>query len=413
MTFDVLLVALAALVLSNVVLLVAAVRSGALGALRRDDGWADAERPVAERPISGTALGRTSEFGRRVPSVADRPWAPDRLPLRPTDRPLGIPAVAVLVPEPAPPNSTTPGAGGHWGTTAPALPVEDAIEVTRGEVPTVAAAVPLAVSKALAVSASVAVAAPSGRSGAEPDPEAEAAEAAQAPAAEALEAADPSGGPEPSGTPASPGMPNPSQARSTAAASRKREGRTSPRRGRRFTLPSIEVDHARTERVVLSLLSGDDEPAPALLVDAWERLLGAEPEGAGPRSAVVVAVAIDGLDQVAEASGRDAAELVVGGVLDAIRRSARASDRVASVGRGHFRVLLVDADTDVAARFVSRVRDAAERRLSLAPASVAVVAGWAEATSAGHLEGAVRAADEQRRRNAAALSERSRDRSPA
>jgi GGDEF domain-containing protein len=192
-----------------------------------------------------------------------------------------------------------------------------------------------------------------------------------------------------------------------------RRAASNGRRGRRFTLPSIEVDHERTERVVLSLLSGDDEPGTGQLVDAWERLVGGEADGPGGRSAVVVALALDGLDAYAESGGRDAAERLLGGALDAIRRSARGSDRVASVGRGRFRVLLVDADSEVASRFVSRVRELADRRISLSGAPVRIAAGWAEATSAGSLDAAVRAAEDQRRRNLTAGGAAKRDVSPA
>jgi len=197
------------------------------------------------------------------------------------------------------------------------------------------------------------------------------------------------------------------------------------KRGRRFTLPSIEVDHERTERVVLSLLTGDDEIALAAdagdggdavsgpMVDAWDRLVGSDAAGEPARAAVVVALTLDGLDRLTEVAGRDGADRAIGGALDAIRRSARGSDRVASVGRGHFRVLLVDADEAVAARFVGRVRDTLERRPALASTSVVLAAGWAEAHTAGHLESAVHAAEERRRNEGDPRARRSGDGSPA
>ena len=212
-------------------------------------------------------------------------------------------------------------------------------------------------------------------------------------------------------------------ARPAAAAERPAARRAGGgKRSRRFTLPSIEVDHERTERVVLSLLTGDDEAAQAAeaadtsggpMVDAWERLVGSDGSGEPARAAVVVALALDGLDRVGDIAGRDDADRAIGTALDAIRRSARASDRVASVGRGHFRVLLVDADDAVAARFVNRVRETLERRPALAATSVALVAGWAEAHTAGHLEGAVHAAEDRRRSDGEPRSRRSGDGNPA
>jgi hypothetical protein len=184
------------------------------------------------------------------------------------------------------------------------------------------------------------------------------------------------------------------------------------KRGRRFTLPPIDVDHARTERVMLSLLSSDDE-AQGQMVDVWERLVGTDAGPGAAGVAAVVALTLEGLDRLAEASGRDAAERAVGATLDAIRRCARASDRVASIGRGHFRVLLVDADAAVAARFVTRVRDAADRRLTVAGSTITLAAGWAEAANAGRLEGAVHAAEDHRRRESAPLPRSSGEHGPA
>ncbi len=193
-----------------------------------------------------------------------------------------------------------------------------------------------------------------------------------------------------------------------------RGGSTTPRptnarggRTRRFTLPSIEVDHARTERVVLSLL-GDPAPgeAPATeMVGAWERLVGASADESMPAPASVVALTLDGLDALTESAGREGAERFVTAVLDAVRRSARASDRVASVGRGHFRVLLVDADDAIAARFVTRVRGMLDRRLAMSPTPLHLSAGWAAAASPRELDGAVKGAEERRRAGTTGVSQ--------
>lgn len=167
---------------------------------------------------------------------------------------------------------------------------------------------------------------------------------------------------------------------------------------------------------MLSLLSTDDPlvepgaepPTPSRrLVDAWEQLVGPERDEAADRSAIVVALTIDGLERLGESAGRGQAERIVTAVLDTLRRSARATDRVASIGRGHFRVLLVDADETVAGWFVARVRGALEPRLAAASAPVSLVAGWAEAASVGRLEEAVQQAEERRR---AALLEVERNR---
>ncbi|HEU0237267.1 MAG TPA: hypothetical protein VFR14_12580 [Candidatus Limnocylindrales bacterium] len=363
MTFDVLVIALAALVASNVVLLVAATRSGSAG--------------------RQGAAGHASHESRHLdgpPVSRDRiEWA---------ELPVGRPDV---------------GASRAWHPTPRS--VAPAAVSTETEPPSVAAA------NGRPDPADVASARMSATAALEPATEAPAEAPPDAPVGPPLV-----GRPEPAPE-------TPPARRSPARSDARRSG--AGKRGRRFTLPSIEVDHERTERVVLSLLTGDDEIALAAdaaedvdaagghMVDAWERLVGSDAAGEPARAAVVVALTLDGLDRLTEVAGRDGADRAIGGALDAIRRSARGSDRVASVGRGHFRVLLVDADAVVAARFVARVRETLERRPALASTSVALAAGWAEAHTAGHLEGAVHAAEERRRSDADPRARRSGDGSPA
>jgi GGDEF domain-containing protein len=344
MTFDVLVIALAALVLSNVVLLVAAARSGALGGVRGEKGDDRSVRPRPERPAAPAARD-AQEF-----ALSDLP----------------APMSDLLAPPSEPPR-----------VTEPPLVTEPPHELEHPEAVIDETAAAIAASPGPSEAAST-----------------------EGPAATAS-AGDTS-------TPRSRKVSAPTRPSDTAP---RRTG--TARRGRRFTLPSIEVDHARTERVVLSLLSGDDEAAGGEMVDVWDRLVGPAGSGETERAAVVVALTLDGLDRLTETSGRETADRLIGVALDAIRRSARGSDRVASVGRGHFRVLLVDADEAVATRFVARVREATDRRLAMATSPVGLAAGWAHAESAGHLERAVHAAEEHRRRDAEPPARRSEDRSPA
>ena len=341
MTLDLLVIALAALVASNVVLLLAATRSGAAG-----------------------------HPSREVRHMDNRAVSPDRIEW--AGLPVGQPDMGASRTRPRTPT----------GAASAAVSVE-------AEPPAAAATSDRADRAVVAL----------------PPP----------PPTAALDA--------PLEPPLEPAPAAPSVRRSSARADARRAG--GGKRGRRFTLPSIEVDHERTERVVLSLLTGDDEIALAAdaadegaavggpMVDAWERLVGSDAAGEPARAAVVVALTLDALDRLTEVAGRDGADRAIGGALDAIRRSARGSDRVASVGRGHFRVLLVDADETVAARFVARVRETLERRPALASTNVALAAGWAEAHTAGHLEGAVHAAEERRRHEVDLRARRSGDGSPA
>jgi GGDEF domain-containing protein len=346
-TFDILLVALAALVLSNVVLLVAAARSGTLGRARQEVETGPVSTGAAVRDRAGL-IATAPEKGAPLPP-ANRDAATEPVSVE-GDASTAVPptreaeAPARLVPPPAadPPETGLPEPKPNASVTASAAAVQTVGRSRKS--PTASAT--------------------AGRSE--------------------------------------------SRGSGTASTGGARGGR-----GRRFTLPSIEVDHARTERVVLSLLTGDDEVPPGEMVDAWERMVGTDADSTARRSAVVVALTLDGIDRLTEAAGRDSAERLVGTVLDAIRRSARASDRVASVGRGHFRVLLVDADEAVATRFVGRVRESTERRLVMAAAPVTLAAGWSEAASADRLEGAVRAAVERRRVDAASGRRHTGGRNPA
>lgn len=375
MTLDALIIALAALVASNVVLLVAATRpfaAGRQGAARRASREV---RHVDGPPVSRDGIEWAGLPVGRPDMGASRTWPP---------RPRNVAPAAVSA------ETEPPGVAAASDLSGPAAvaPADTSATASLGPPAEQPVEPPL-----------------------DTPPEPQLAAPLDAPIEPPLERRS------------EPAPATPPVRRSAARADARRSG--AGKRGRRFTLPSIEVDHERTERVVLSLLTGDDEIALAAdaaedmdaagghMVDAWERLVGSDAAGEPARAAVVVALTLDGLDRLTEVAGRDGADRAIGGALDAIRRSARGSDRVASVGRGHFRVLLVDADEVVAARFVGRVRETLERRPALASTSVVLAAGWAEAHTAGHLEGAVHAAEERRRSDVDPRARRSGDGSPA
>jgi GGDEF domain-containing protein len=223
------------------------------------------------------------------------------------------------------------------------------------------------------------------------------------------------------GVPAQPADVVPARPARPPRAPRSSQPRDEPRTPRgtraRFVLPPMEADDGRMERAVLSLLG--DPPARRGATPSAGPPVREEGQAAGPgdrlvdgeststQPGTVVALAVEGLEELITASGRPAADALASRVLEALLRSARPVDRVASVGPGHFRVLLVGADEAVAARFVSRVRTAVDRRITAAAVPLRVAAGWAETEQTGRLDHAVRTAEERRRHDTGPRTDRS------
>jgi diguanylate cyclase (GGDEF)-like protein len=130
---------------------------------------------------------------------------------------------------------------------------------------------------------------------------------------------------------------------------------------------------------------------------AWERMLVEENARyiRYRRPMSVVVVEIDGLSRLVERFGAEPGRRVLPAVADAMRRSARRTDRVAHVGGGRFLVLLPETDEVAAINYVERVRVACERWLESGAVALHLSIGWASPTPVGEIDTALRAAEER------------------
>ena len=130
---------------------------------------------------------------------------------------------------------------------------------------------------------------------------------------------------------------------------------------------------------------------------AWERMLADENARyvRYRRPMSVVVAEIDGLSRLVERFGAEPARRVVPAVGDAMRRSARRTDRVAHVGGGRFLALLPETDEVAAINYVERVRVACERWLESGAVALHLSIGWASPTPVGEIDTALRAAEER------------------
>jgi len=208
----------------------------------------------------------------------------------------------------------------------------------------------------------------------------------------------------PAPRPAAPAAPPPERAPGVPAAF---EADT----GRRFAFGERAHD-PRAEQAIESFLALSPGRAPAegpppdpyldeltgldTLV-AWERGLAEEDARyARYRRPVCVVVAeLDGLARLVERFGEDPARRILPAVGDAMRRSARRTDRVAHAGGGRFLVLMPETDEIQAINYVERVRAACERWLEAGAVSLHLSVGWASPTAVGQLDTALRAAEER------------------
>jgi diguanylate cyclase (GGDEF)-like protein len=113
------------------------------------------------------------------------------------------------------------------------------------------------------------------------------------------------------------------------------------------------------------------------------------------RMATVVVVELEGLDQLGERLGGAVADKLIYPVAETLRRTSRASDVVARVGRARFHVLMPETDEVAAINFVDRFRASADMWLEAAAVAVRVAVGWASPPAHGSLADALRLADER------------------
>jgi diguanylate cyclase (GGDEF)-like protein len=116
------------------------------------------------------------------------------------------------------------------------------------------------------------------------------------------------------------------------------------------------------------------------------------------RPVSVVIAELDGFDRLTELFGVEAADRLIPPVADALRRNARAADRVARLTRTRFGVLLVETDEIRAINYVERVRSACDRWLEASAIALRLSIGWASPATDGDLRSAVRIAEDRMHR---------------
>lgn len=116
------------------------------------------------------------------------------------------------------------------------------------------------------------------------------------------------------------------------------------------------------------------------------------------RPVSVVVCELDGLDKLAELLGADVADKLIPPVAEALRRSARAADRVARLSHNRFGVLLVETDEVRAINYVERVRSACDTWLEASAIALRLSIGWASPATDGDLRSAVRIAEHRMHR---------------
>lgn len=113
------------------------------------------------------------------------------------------------------------------------------------------------------------------------------------------------------------------------------------------------------------------------------------------RPVSVVIAELDGLDRLGELLGLDVADRLIPPVADALRRNARAADRVARLSHARFGVLLVETDEVRAINYVERVRSACDRWLEASAIALRLSIGWASPATDGDLRSTVRVAEDR------------------
>ena len=112
------------------------------------------------------------------------------------------------------------------------------------------------------------------------------------------------------------------------------------------------------------------------------------------RDVTVIVAELDGLDALAARLGQDVADGLVKPVADALRRNARAADRIARIGHARFAAMLPETDEIGAINYIERVRSSCDMWLEAGALAVRLVIGWASPAT-GDLKAAAHLAEER------------------
>ncbi|MDQ6793682.1 MAG: hypothetical protein M3067_02445 [Chloroflexota bacterium] len=137
-------------------------------------------------------------------------------------------------------------------------------------------------------------------------------------------------------------------------------------RGRRFKLPPLDEDHARSARAIEAFLGGPTEPATAAAERSSRRRHRARRPAGTPAPKTTLVVSLKGYPELERAMGPTRATTVAVAFSDALRRSARSTDELRELGGGRMRII-VEADDAGANAYLDRARASTQPWLELLP----------------------------------------------
>ena len=138
--------------------------------------------------------------------------------------------------------------------------------------------------------------------------------------------------------------------------------------------------------------------------EMWERIVREESARAARfgRPSTVVTASLPHLEDVADRTGREAADRVVAETLRLLEAEGRAVDRIIRLSDSTFGILLPETGELGASRYAARVRAAADAWLTAAGLAVRLEFDWTSLPNDGELEALVAAA-RQRKEKAAGV----------
>ena len=143
--------------------------------------------------------------------------------------------------------------------------------------------------------------------------------------------------------------------------------------------------------------------------ETWERIVREESARAARfgRPSTVVTASLPQLEDVADRSGREAADRVVAEILRLLESEGRAVDRIVRLSDSTFGILLLETGELGASRYAARVRAAADAWLTAAGLAVRLEFDWTSLPNDGELDALMSAARPQGQARARSVDGRS------
>jgi hypothetical protein len=149
-------------------------------------------------------------------------------------------------------------------------------------------------------------------------------------------------------------------------------------RGRRFVLPPLDEDQARSAAAIEAFLGGTPPPGTTAVAPQRRRHRARRAPGT-PTPRTTMLVWLQGFGELDRTVGTTRSSHVANAFFDALRRLARNTDEIREVGTGRIRVV-IDADDAGASAYVERARSAVQPWLELLTVPLRVETGAREST---------------------------------